>query len=140
MFGIILTPFYKAILILATVVAIFATGYYKGYKNTQVKFDAYKAEVAAVAAQQEAKTKVINQNNTKVAKETSNAYKDNLAAVRDYYNRMHNDGSKFVSRLPDASTGTNAASSYDVLAGQCAETTLQVVTLQKFINETAANY
>ena len=140
MFGIVLTPFYKGILILATVVAIFATGYYKGYRNTQDKFDAYKAEVAAVAAQQEAKTKVINQNNTKVAKETSNAYKDNLAAVRDYYNRMHNDGSKFVSRLPDASSGTNAASSYDVLAGQCAETTLQVVTLQKFINETAANY
>lgn len=140
MFGIVLTPFYKGILILATVVAIFATGYYKGYRNTQDKFDAYKAEVAAVAAQQEAKTKVINQNNTKVAKETSNAYKDNLAAVRDYYNRMHNDGSKFVSRLPDASTRTNAASSYDVLAGQCAETTLQVVTLQKFINETAANY
>ena len=140
MFGIILTPFYKGVLILATIVAIFATGYYKGHRNTQDKFDAYKAEVAAAAAQQEAKTKVINQNNTKVAKETSNAYKDNLAAVRDYYNRMHNDGSKFVSRLPDAATGTNAASSYDVLAGQCAETTLQVVTLQKFINETAANY
>lgn len=140
MFRIVLTPFYKGVLILATVVAIFAAGYYKGYKNTQVKFDAYKAEVAAVAAQQEAKTKVINQNNTKVAKETSNAYKDNLAAVRDYYNRMHNDGSKFVSRLPDASSGTDAAPSYDVLAGQCAETTLQVITLQKFINETAANY
>ena len=140
MLGIILTPFYKAVLILATVVAIFATGYYKGYKNTQEKFDTYKAEVAAVAAQQEAKTKVINQNNTKVAKETSNAYKDNLAAVRDYYNRMHNDGSKFVSRLSNAPSGTNADSPYDVLAGQCAETTLQVVTLQKFINETAANY
>ena len=140
MFGIVLTPFYKAVLIVATVVFVFATGYYKGYKNTQEKFDAYKAEVAAVAAQQEAKTKVINQNNTKVAKETSNAYKDNLAAVRDYYNRMHNDGSKFVSRLSNASSGTNAASSYDVLAGQCAETTLQVITLQKFINETAANY
>ena len=140
MFGIVLTPFYKAVLIVATVVFVFATGYYKGYKNTQEKFDAYKAEVAAVAAQQEAKTKVINQNNTKVAKETSNAYKDNLAAVRDYYNRMHNDGSKFVSRLSNASSGTNAASSYDVLAGQCAETTLQVITLQKFISETAANY
>ena len=140
MFGFVLTPFYKAVLIIATVVAIFATGYYKGYKNTQVRFDAYKAEVAAVAAQQEAKTKVINKNNTKVAKETSNAYKDNLTAVRDYYNRMHNDGSKFVSRLPNASTGTNENPSYDVLAGQCAETTLQVVTLQKFITDTAANY
>ena len=140
MFGIVLTPFYKGILILATVVAIFATGYYKGYRNTQDKFDAYKAEVAAVAAQQEAKTKVINQNNTKVAKETSNAYKDNLAAVRDYYNRMHNDGSKFVSRLPDASSGTNAASSYDVLAGQCAETTLQIVTLQNFIKSVNSSY
>ena len=140
MFGIILTPFYKAVLIGATIVFIFATGYYKGYRNTQDKFDTYKSEVAAVAAQQEAKTKVINQSNTKVAKETSNAYKDNLAAVRDYYSRMHNDGSKYVSRLPNASTGTDAAPSYDVLTGQCAETTLQVVTLQKFITETAANY
>ena len=140
MFGFVLTPFYKAILIIATVVAVFASGYYKGYKNTQVKFDAYKAEVSAVAAQQEAKTQVINKNNTKVAKETSNAYKDNLTAVRDYYNRMYNDGSKFVSRLPNATSGTNAAPTYDVLAGSCAETTLQVVTLQKFITDTSANY
>lgn len=140
MFGIVLTPFYKAVLIAATVAAVFATGYYKGYKNTQVKFDAYKAEVAAVAAQQEAKTKVINQNNTKVAKETSNAYKDNLNAVRDYYSRMHNDGSKFVSRLPNATTGTDAAPTYDVLTRQCAETTLQIVTLQEFIKSTSVNY
>ena len=111
MFGFILTPFARIVAIIAAVVAVFATGYYKGHRNTQDKFDTYKAEVAAVAAKQEAKTKVINESNTKVAKETSNAYKDNLAAVRDYYNRMHNDGSKFVSRLPDASSGTNAASS-----------------------------
>lgn len=140
MFGFVLTPFAKIVAIIATVVVIFATGYYKGYRNTQDKFDSYKAEVAAVAAKQEAKTKIINQNNTRVAKETSNAYKDNLAAVRDYYNRMYNDGSKFVSRLPNASTGTNATPSYDVLAGQCAETTLQVVTLQDFIKSTSANY
>ena len=140
MFGFVLTPFAKIVVIIAAVVAVFATGYYKGHRNTQDKFDTYKAEVAAVAAKQEAKTKVINESNTKVAKETSNAYKDNLAAVRDYYNRMHNDGSKFVSRLPNASTGTNAAPSYDVLAGQCAETTLQVVTLQDFIKSTSANY
>ena len=140
MFGFVLTPFAKIVAVIATVVVIFATGYYKGYRNTQDKFDTYKAEVAAVAAKQEAKTKVINESNTKVAKETSNVYKDNLAAVRDYYNRMHNDGSKFVSRLPNASTGANAAPSYDVLAGQCAETTLQVVTLQDFIKSTSANY
>ena len=140
MFGFVLTPFYKAILIGATVVFVFATGYYKGYRNTQDKFDTYKAEIVATAAKQEAKTKVINESNTKVVKETSNAYKDNLAAVRDYYNRMHNDGSRFVSGLSNASKGTDAASSYDVLAGQCAETTLQVVTLQKFITQTSANY
>lgn len=140
MFGFVLTPIAKTVLILATVVSIFATGYYKGYRNTQDKFDTYKAEVAATAAKQEAKTKVINQSNTKVAKETSNAYKDNLAAVRDYYNRMHNDGSKFMPGVSNASEGTNAAPSYDVFIGQCAETTLQVVTLQKFINETASNY
>lgn len=140
MFGFVLTPFYKAVLIGATVVFVFATGYYKGYKNTQVKFDAYKAEVAAVAAQQEAKTKVINQNNKKIAQETTNAYKNGLDAVRNYYNGMHNDGSKFVSGVPNASTGTNAAPTYDVLTRQCAETTLQVVTLQDFIKSISLNY
>ena len=140
MFGFVLTPFYKAVLIGATVVAIFATGYYKGHRNTQEKFDAYKVEVAKVAAEQVAKTKVVEAQNKKVAKETADAYKTNLNAIRDYYNRMHNDGSKFVSRVPDASTGTNAAPSYDVLTLQCAETTLQVVSLQDFIKSIAVNY
>ena len=140
MFGIVLTPFYKGVLILATVVAIFAIGYYKGHRNTQEKFDAYKVEVAKVAAEQVAKTKVVEAQNKKIAKESSDAYKTNLNAIRDYYNRMHNDGSKFMSRVPNASTGTNAAPSYDVLTLQCAETTLQVVSLQDFIKSIAVNY
>ena len=140
MFGIILTPFYKAILILAAVAVIFGGGYYKGYKNTQEKFDAYKVEVASIAAAQVAKTKVINESNNKVAKETSNAYKNNLSTVREYYNRMHNNGSEYVSRVSTASSGTNAAPTYDVLVGQCAETTLQIVTLQDYIKSVSLNY
>lgn len=140
MFGFVLTPFAKIIAIIAAVIVVFTTGYYKGYRNTQDKFDTYKSEVAAVAAKQEAKTQVINQNNKKIAQETTNAYKNGLDAVRNYYNGMHNDGSKFVSGVPNTATGTNAAPSYDVLTRQCAETTLQVVTLQDFIKSISLNY
>ena len=140
MFGFILTPFYKGLLIAVAVATVFGFGYYKGHSNTQEKFDAYKVEVARVAAEQVAKTKVVEAQNKKIAKESSDAYKTNLNAIRDYYNRMHNDGSKFMSRVPNASTGTNAAPSYDVLTLQCAETTLQVVSLQDFIKSIAVNY
>lgn len=140
MFGFVLTPFAKIALIIGAIVLVFGTGYYKGYRNTQNKFDTYKAEVAAVAAQQTAKTEVINKKNTQVAKETSDAYKTNLNRVREYYDRMLNDGSSSMSYVSDASTGTNATSSNNVFVRQCAETTLQIVTLQEFIKQTAVNY
>lgn len=140
MFGIVLTPFYKAILIIAAVIAVFGIGYYKGHRNTQDKFDAYKAEVAAKAAEQSAKTEVINQNNNKIAKEVSNGYKNSLTAVRQHYNRMQLNGVSTVSTVSNATTGTNAAPTYDVLAEQCAETTLQIVTLQDYIKSIKANY
>jgi hypothetical protein len=140
MFGFVLTPFAKIVAIIAAVVAVFATGYYKGYKNTQDKFDTYKAEVVAVAAQQTAKTEVINKKNTQVAKETSDAYKTNLNRVREYYDRVLNDGSGSMPYVSDSPTGTNATSSNNVLVRQCAETTLQIVTLQEFIKQTAINY
>lgn len=140
MFGIILTPFYKAVLILATIVSIFATGYYKGYRNTQTKFDEYKVEVASKAAKQAAKTNVTNTKNQNTDKQVSNEYKSNLANVRDYYNRMHLNGSSTLPGVSNTSTGTNGTPSYDVLAGDCAETTLQIVTLQDYIKLIKENY
>ncbi len=140
MFGIILSPLAKAVLILATIVAIFATGYYKGYRNTQDRFDEYKGDVAKVAAEQTVKTDSINNKNNQTAKQVSNEYKSNLANVRDYYNRMHLDGSSSLPGISNASTGTNGAPSYDVLAGDCAETTLQIVTLQDYIKSIKENY
>ena len=140
MFGIILSPIAKIVLIVATVAAIFAIGYYKGYRNTQDKFDEYKVEVAKVAAEQTVKTTSINSKNTQTAKQVSNEYKGNLANVRDYYNRMHLNGSSSLPGVSNASTGTNGTPSYDVLAGECAETTLQIVTLQDYIKSIKANY
>lgn len=140
MFGIVLSPIAKTVLILATIVSIFATGYYKGYKNTQVKFDEYKVEVAAKAAEQTAKTNVINSKNNQVAKQVSYDYKNNLANVRNHYNRLQLDGSSALPRLPNSSSGANGTPSYDVLIGDCAETTLQIVTLQDYIKSIQSNY
>lgn len=141
MFGFALTPLMKYVAIAATFVVLFTTGYYKGYRNTQDKFDTYKAEVTAVAAQQEEKTKLIEAKAQKITKETINAYKNNLTTVRSYYDGLRNSkGSSNMSTISDTSSGTDARPSYDVLAGQCAETTLQIVTLQNFIKSVNSSY
>ena len=62
MFGFILSPVVKVVAIFAVVIALLATGYYKGYSHEKAKFDAFKEEVAAKAAEQTIKTTSINNN------------------------------------------------------------------------------
>ena len=141
MFGFAITPLVKYIAAVVVLFCLFGYGYYEGHSHMKQKFDTYKAEVTAVAAQQEANTKLIEEKAQKITKETANAYKNNLNTVRSYYDGLrHSKGSSNLSTVSDASTGTPARPSYDVLAGQCAETTLQIVTLQNFIKSINTSY
>lgn len=124
-------------------VLLFSFGYYKGHTSVQVKFDQYKAEVQAAADQQAKETAQINAKNQKLFQETKNAYNAQLASLRAYYQLRNNQGSSTMPGSPNAAAGTAAKTTYDLpalppidtLASQCAETTLTLVQLQKWVQD-----
>ena len=112
--------------------------FYAGWHLRDVDFMAYKKEVEAVAKVQEEKIKSIRSQQELVTKSTEKEYEAKIAAVRNYYKSTsvwNNPSSNKVSGLSTAPSVTDVVTAYNVLAGQCAETTAQVVELQKWINE-----
>lgn len=125
------------------ILAIFGFGYYQGHSAVQAKFDTYKAEVQAAADQQAKETAQTNAKNQKLFEETKNAYNTQLANLRAYYQLRGNQGSSALSGQTNAPAGTAAKTEYDLpalpaittLAAQCAETTLTLVQLQKWVQD-----
>lgn len=126
---------YRNIAIAVAAVLLIIGIYTKGRLDEKEKFDAYKVEVASAAAAQEAKIAELTKTQQRINKETSDAYKIKLSATRNYYNRLFNTGSGPVSVIPDAAPGVNGYPAYAILAGQCAETTIQLTSLQSWIKE-----
>ena len=111
--------------------------FYAGWHLRDVDFMAYKSEVEATAKAQEEKVKSVRAQQELVTKGIQNEYDAKLALIRQYYTngvRQPNGGSK-VSGLSPTSINADALTAYNLLAGQCAETTQQLVTLQKWLNE-----
>lgn len=127
------------------VLAILAGVYAKGRHDVQVKFDAYKAEVKAVAAAQEEKTRQIEAKNERLFKETQNAYNTKLNALRAYYSmRIAGKGGSGLPQVPIATSGVTQLSADQLppvatLAAQCAETTLTLTALQDWVKNVATN-
>lgn len=125
------------------VLSVFWFGYYKGHSAVQERFDAYKAEVAAIAAAQEEKTRNIEAKNKKLTEDTRNAYNTQLAALRAYYG-MRNNGSGTMPKVSGSAGGVDGYT-FDslppatVLAGQCAETTLNLIALQGWVRGVVNN-
>jgi hypothetical protein len=118
--------------------------YAKGRHDVQVKFDAYKAEVKAVAAAQEQRTKLVEEKNRKLNEEIKDAYNTKLANLRSYYGvRLGKSGGS----LPQVSGTSNGVNDYSpdnlppttVLASQCAETTLNLLSLQDWVRGAVNN-
>ena len=138
----------KLTILLAAIIGaicIFMAGYYEGHSSVQKKFDAYKAEVKAVAAAQEEKTRQIEAKNQRLFQETQNAYNTKLAALRNYYSvRISGKGGSGLSQIPVTSAGASEYSPDNlpapaILAGQCAETTLNLLVLQDWVRSAANN-
>lgn len=114
-------------------ISIICFGYGRHEHN---KYVAFKAEVEAVAKVQEAKVESIKKQQELVTKGIEDEYKAKLALLRNYYaNGVRNPGSGPVPTNPFAPIGSDPITAYNVLAGQCAETTLMLVELQKWIKE-----
>jgi len=116
-----------------SVVALGGIGYGKYQHNQYVTF---KAEVEAAAKAQEAHVESITKQQALVTKGIENEYEAKLAAVRQYYKSTsvwNNGSSSKVPGISTAPSATDVIAAYNILAGQCAETTAQTIALQDWL-------
>ena len=112
---------------------LFGSGYWMGYS----RYIEYKKSVEIIAKTQEAKVESITKQHELVTKGIANEYEAKLTALRNYYKSTsvwNNPSSSKVSGISTAPTVADVATAYNLLAGQCAATTQQVVSLQDWIN------
>ena len=108
-----------------------------GWYIRNLDYQAFKSQVKTLAEKQEAHVESITKQHELVTKGIANEYEAKLAAVRNYYKSTsvwNNPSSSKVSGISTAPTVADVATAYNLLAGQCAETTQQVVSLQDWIN------
>lgn len=124
---------YVKVSIIAVVsIALFGSGWWMGYS----RYLDYKKEVEIAAKAQEAKVESIQKQHELVKKGIQDEYDAKLSLLRQYYSNGVRSSSS--NRLPGISTTTaisDATAAYNKLAGQCSETTLMLVELQKWLME-----
>ena len=121
----------KLAILVAIVATVFGSGWYVG-NSRYVK---YKAEVEVAAKAQEAHVESITKQQALVTKGIENEYNAKLAALRNYYKStsVWNNGGSKVSGISAAPSATDVITAYNILAGQCAETTAQTIALQDWV-------
>jgi hypothetical protein len=126
-------PITTWIMVALSVVALGGIGYGKYQHNQYVTF---KAKVEAAAKAQEAHVESITKQQALVTKGIENEYEAKLAAVRNYYKSTsvwNNGSSSKVPGISTAPSATDVIAAYNILAGQCAETTAQTIALQDWL-------
>ena len=114
---------------------LFGSGYWMGYS----RYIEYKKSVEIQAKTQEAKVESIQKQHELVKKGIQDEYDAKLSLLRTYYsNGVRQPSSSTMPNLSNTASIANAVSTYNVLARQCSETTLMLVELQKWVNETYA--
>ena len=114
--------------------AVFGSGWWVGYS----KYLDFKKEVEVVAKIQEEKVKSIRSQQELVTKGIENEYEAKIAALRNYYKSTsvwNNPSSSKVSGISAAPSATDVITAYNILAGQCAETTAQTIALQDWLKQ-----
>ena len=112
--------------------------FFTGWYIRNLDYKAFKLEVEHTAMAQEAHVESIKKQQALVTKGITNEYEVKLAAVRQYYKSTsvwNNPSSGKVSGISTGPSATDVITAYNVLAGQCAETTQQIVSLQSWLNE-----
>lgn len=118
----------------ALVVIVFGSGWYLGNS----RYVAYKAEVEALGKAQEEKVKSIRTQQELVTKGIEKEYEAKLALIRNYYsNGVRQPSSDTLSKYGVSTKRFDAAADYNILAGQCAETTAQTIALQDWVKAQA---
>ena len=116
--------------------AVLCGVFYGGFHVGNLRYLEYKASVEATAKIQEAKVESITKQQELVTKGITNEYEAKLAAVKSFYGRVQlNPSSGSMSNISAAPKGTDAETTYPILAGQCAATTAQLTSLQDWVNQ-----
>ena len=120
---------------IAATLALCAVMYFMGYSHEHKKFVKYQAEIAALGKAQETINAAKVKEHETISESIKSEYDARLAAVHNYYSdRVQlNSGS---SNLPTVSKPTQclvATTTDTVSARQCAETTLMLTELQKWV-------
>ena len=130
----LLSPFQKIAIVGLLSGLVFFAGYYKGFRHERDRFNAFKTELEAKAKAQEMLNKAAEQRNKLIAENVKNEYETRISVLRNYYaNRMRYPDSDKMPSLPIATHRVDEATTDPIFIGQCAETTLQLVSLQNWI-------
>ena len=117
------------------IISILCFGYGRYEHN---KYVTYKSQVESLAKLQETKIESINKKQALVTKGIENEYEAKLSAIRNYYKSTSVWNKSSSGQMPGISTApsaTDVIASYNLLAGQCAETTAQIIALQDWLKE-----
>ena len=123
----------KAILLIALVCGVFFAGWHTRDRD----FTIYKDQVRVEAEKAQAHTESVQKQQALITKGIQDEYDAKLALLRQYYANgvRNNNGASTVSGISSTSKLSDAIAAYNQLASDCAATTLQVVTLQQWVNE-----
>ena len=117
--------------------ALLLIGFSTGWYIRNMDYKAYKQSIEIAAKTQEAKVESIQKQHELVTKGIQNEYEAKLSAIRNYYKSTsvwNKSSTGSVSGISAAPSISDVISSYNILAGQCAETTAQTIALQDWIN------
>jgi len=124
---------YAKLAIIGAVLSIaFGSGWWIGYS----RYVEYKKSVEIAAQAQEEKVKSIRSQQELVTKGIEKEYEAKLNLLRQYYaNGVRQPNTSKLPTFSNATNGLDAVTAYNLLAGQCAEATQQLVSLQEWTKE-----
>ncbi len=128
---------------LAIAAFLLAGSYYLGYSLEHAKFMLFVTQVEEQGKIQEEKNKAIIKESSKVNERIASDYQKNLNALRNSYADRLLDNSSSSGGVPKVSSSTkgiDGKATYSVTIGQCAETTLMLVSLQDWIKQQSEAY
>ena len=115
-------------------IALCALMYFLGYSHEHKKFVAYKADIAALGKAQELLNAALTEKHELISTSIKDEYEASLSAVHNYYSdRVRNTSSSPMPTVSKPAKCPIAATTDTVSARQCAETTLMLTELQKWV-------
>jgi len=138
--------YWKQAAIVFALAFIFAFGYYKGYSSQKREFDAFKSQIEANAKVQQQKNAELAIKQQKINENITREYEDAIKKLNSHYaantkRLLNNSASSRVSEVQsttssvDAKTESSLPNTTRDIALDCASDVLQLLYLQKLIED-----